>query len=105
MAVPLCQSHPVPELEHVVRDSGSSMVISQPCTRTDMNDRAAGVAALCNIQHCQTDALLADNDTGDPQWIHDAALAQPERPAMIIYTSGTTGKPKGVVYRHSTIAA
>ena len=95
VAVPLAVSHPAPELEYVIRDSGASVVVSDP-----------GFAPLLGpiARAARTRFVL----------VRDALRAAPAerlprldsgRRAMIIYTSGTTGRPKGVVSTHGNIGA
>ncbi|HEY0698069.1 MAG TPA: acyl-CoA synthetase [Micromonospora sp.] len=74
------------EREHVLRDSGATLVLS-----ADPGYPSAGLPVL---------AVDPDRRAG----------AQPpeppgERPALIMYTSGTTGAPKGVVLSRAALAA
>lgn len=96
VAVPLAVSHPPAELEHVIRDSGASLVIASGRHAPELAVIAAATGAVFTPA---ADLLAADDTT----WT-DAALTS-DRRAMIIYTSGTTGKPKGVVTTHGNVAA
>eukprot|EP00514_Thraustochytrium_sp_LLF1b_P009316 CAMPEP_0184548394 /NCGR_PEP_ID=MMETSP0199_2-20130426/6178_1 /TAXON_ID=1112570 /ORGANISM="Thraustochytrium sp., Strain LLF1b" /LENGTH=528 /DNA_ID=CAMNT_0026943005 /DNA_START=10 /DNA_END=1593 /DNA_ORIENTATION=+ len=86
--VPLCVTHPKPELDYVVEDCGVSAVISD----TNFIDTAASLGVPYLSASDGSDGLMPPKYT-------------PEGPAMIIYTSGTTGRPKGVVTRHSALEA
>ena len=95
VAVPLATSHPVPELEYVIRDAGVTTFVSDRQFRAVAEPlaRAVGVSYLP-----AEDAMTAEASDALPH-------LGPSRPAMIIYTSGTTGRPKGVVTTHANIGA
>jgi malonyl-CoA/methylmalonyl-CoA synthetase len=95
VAVPLATSHPTPELEYVIRDSGAEVVIGTPS--------AAGV--LESVAAATSGRFLSAADIVRPP--SDRALPHlgPTRRAMIVYTSGTTARPKGVVTTHANIGA
>ncbi|MBB5959169.1 long-chain acyl-CoA synthetase [Saccharothrix tamanrassetensis] len=75
------------EAAHIIRDSGSVLVVADP----GLVDKAGDVRVVT------TDALPT-SDVGD----YDAMVDDltPERLATLIYTSGTTGVPKGVELTH-----
>ena len=93
IAVPLCLTHPVPELEHVLDTTTPEMVI---CS-TGYADMVAPLAASRGIVLL----TVADLDTRSDR--HPEI--DPSRRAMILFTSGTTGRPKGVVSTHSNITS
>jgi malonyl-CoA/methylmalonyl-CoA synthetase len=92
VSVPLCTSHPRGELEHVITDSGASILIASD----EFQDR------LAPLGH---DLGLGVHRAEDV--IETPVRSAPELPsvdengrALILYTSGSTGKPKGVVWTH-----
>ncbi len=95
IAVPLALSHPDAELEYVVRDSGASVVVTEPVAA----ERLAAIAAPAGVRFLTTAELFAAPVPAN------LPVVAPERRAMIIYTSGTTGKPKGVVTTHANLEA
>lgn len=60
VAVPLAVSHPPPELEHVVRDSGASIVIGSGRSAEALE----AIAAACGARFLRTPDLLAGEFEG-----------------------------------------
>ena len=101
IAVPLCVSHPVPELEYVLRDSDASLVLYS----LDLADQAKAAAELADVPALPVSALSDAPSAETAAEAPGISALGPERRAMIIYTSGTTGKPKGVVSTHGNLKA
>jgi len=95
VAVPLAISHPPAELEYVIRDSGASVVVSDPASASMLMPLARGARARFLTTETALRAPMAE----------DLPHLGSNRRAMIIYTSGTTGRPKGAVSTQQNIGA
>ncbi|KAJ3407599.1 hypothetical protein HDV05_005380 [Chytridiales sp. JEL 0842] len=120
IAVPLCTSHPAPELAHVISDSQPSVILysnaySEVIEETKRDDRVVdyidngGASArwvtVDSILHPQGTKKVASAMKPVPEDDIEMLDCDKNAGAMIIYTSGTTGKPKGVLTTYGNIEA
>lgn len=103
-AVPLYRKHPPSELEYIITNSQSSMLVAGDPFSTTLEPLAHKLGLPClqmpitsNLASLESTAAAYQPITLGGEWA--------ARPAMIIYTSGTTGRPKGVLHTHSNIQA
>ncbi len=92
IAVPMCVSHPDPELEYIIQDSEAEIVIAHP----DFEERLK-ILATSNWARFVSLKQVFDSKRIDHPEVDESMRA------MIVYTSGSTGKPKGVVTTHKNI--
>nr|XP_020465090.1 acyl-CoA synthetase family member 3, mitochondrial [Monopterus albus] len=102
-AVPLYRRHPQSELEYLISDSQSSLLVAGYPYAETLEPLAQRLGLPCLVLPPTSDLCTLDGAD-----VHEKDMAitdWADRPAMIIYTSGTTGRPKGVLHTHSSILA
>ncbi|KAK7913245.1 hypothetical protein WMY93_013456 [Mugilogobius chulae] len=99
-AVPLYRKHPLSEMEYIISDSQSSLLVAGH----PFADKLEPVAQKLGLPYL-TLPPTSDLDSLNEAETHVPISDWNERSAMIIYTSGTTGRPKGVLHTHRSIQA
>ncbi|XP_039414278.1 malonate--CoA ligase ACSF3, mitochondrial isoform X3 [Corvus cornix cornix] len=104
IAVPLYRKHPVPELEYVIQDSQSALLIAAE----EFVGKITPSAKKLGVPVLPLPRSGGDGSTS-PAAMEEGPLSScsswKDRGAMIIYTSGTTGRPKGVLSTHENVQA
>lgn len=101
LAVHLPVSYPAPDLEYLIRDSESAIVVCDPPHAPLLEP----IARMAGARFLTTDRLLAPSTSAREREPAREPILEPERRATMVYTSGTTGTPKGVVATHRNITA
>lgn len=102
-AVPLYRKHPQSELEYIMSDSQSSLLVAGHSYAEIVEPVAQKLGLPCLT--LPPTSHLGTLNGGESHKKETAITDWADRPAMIIYTSGTTGRPKGVLHTHSSIQA
>jgi amino acid adenylation domain-containing protein len=94
IAVPVAEVLRSPQVAHIVRDSGSHVLVT---------DRRKG--AQLAPEAFEGVAFLEVCARGEDAPRNVGALPGGDAPAAILYTSGSTGRPKGILLSHENLLA
>ncbi|MBI5909384.1 MAG: AMP-binding protein [Betaproteobacteria bacterium] len=100
VAVPLNTKLTPREIEFILADSGTSLLLSEERFKATIADLVPEVRS-----HLSVALLIRQAQPPASSWDLESAAVAMEAPAAIYYTSGTTGKPKGVVHTHRSLIA
>lgn len=104
-AVPLYRKHPPSELEYIISDSQSSLLLAGHPYGETLQPLAQRLGLPCLTLPPTSAAHLDALDGAESREEETDVTDWADRPAMIIYTSGTTGRPKGVLHTHGSLQA
>lgn len=90
--VPVDPQYPGKRVEHIVRDSGLSLMIGEPAELAQ--SPSVRVLPLADLLDGPALEPIGDVDRRNPE----------QAPAYVIYTSGSTGEPKGVLVAHGSVS-
>jgi len=99
------------EIEHIVRDSGAALMITEP-GYAEVSTKVAGSTGVRQVLciGCGPDGA-PEGTTALESLVRDASDEEPvvevgnDDLAWLIYTSGTTGLPKGAMLSHANLMA
>lgn len=95
VAVPVNESLKARQVDHILRDSGASLLISTPRKVRMLGEDFASDVPIRTVED------LAGSTTDGPPAPGPGGGA----PAAILYTSGSTGRPKGILITHDNLRA
>lgn len=102
--VPLNARLSAPEIDYMLSDSGSSVLIfGATCAGTVGSLETASRPSLIAVDGDHPGALHYDVAIADARDAPVSVDIDLDSPCMIMYTSGTTGRPKGAVLTHNNI--
>ncbi|MDO8148843.1 long-chain fatty acid--CoA ligase [Isoptericola sp. b515] len=109
VAVPIYETSSRDQVEWIVTDSGTTLVVAEDAEMADTVKQVQASAPTLQAVLSLEDGAIAELTAAGAE-VEDAeierrrAVAQLDDVATIIYTSGTTGRPKGAELTHGNFA-
>ncbi|KAG7376547.1 hypothetical protein PHYBOEH_001497 [Phytophthora boehmeriae] len=109
IAVPLHPAHPADEMDYILSDSGSVLLVANASfTTSKLGDYIAGLSIPVitrpdDVEGDDDGVLTSEEQEQVKNWVKTQDFGKAG--AYMIYTSGTTGRPKGVVTTHAALTA
>ncbi len=95
IVVPIAEVLRAPQVLHILRDSGSRLLVTSRRRAATLPEEGLGEARWIEVG----DRARAETPTAP------GTLAGGDTPAAILYTSGSTGRPKGILLSHANLLA
>ncbi|MEU7730625.1 amino acid adenylation domain-containing protein, partial [Streptomyces sp. NPDC040724] len=99
--LPLDPAYPAERLGHMVRDSGTRLILTDRTTTHRLPELPADMVPLDDTEGAGTVARADGGPLTDAERAGPLSVANT---AYVIYTSGSTGQPKGVAVTHTGFA-
>jgi malonyl-CoA/methylmalonyl-CoA synthetase len=97
ISVPLCITHPEPELAYVLEDAEPAVLVTSP----EFRQQATAITASRNTRVLDADQLVFREDDGPGPKLREVTDSDA---ALLLYTSGSTGRPKGALWTHGNLS-